>query len=116
MKKLTGIALFFVIFAVLPVTGFSDEAVTYQVEAIAADKLTEAERELQAILAKDPNDPYALLNLAYVYQKNGNQAGAREVYNRILSLQADPYAELASGRTERVKSIARRGMARAESD
>lgn len=114
MKKLTAISLFFILFATFPVISVSQEAGTYQVEAIASDNLAQAESELLTILDNDPNDPYALLNLAYVYQKSGDQARARDIYNRILTLKADPYAELASGRTERVKSIARRGMASAE--
>jgi len=113
MQKLSRISLFFILFGAYPAIAFSDEASTYQVEAIAADNLDQAESELLTILAKDPNDPYALLNLAYVYQKAGDQTKAREVYNRILTMKDDPYAELASGKTERVKSIARRGMARA---
>jgi tetratricopeptide (TPR) repeat protein len=113
MQKLGRISLFFILFGAFPTIAFSDEASTYQVEAIAADNLEQAERELLFILDNDPNDPYALLNLAYVYQKAGDQAKARNVYNRILTMKGDPYAELASGRTERVKSIARRGMARA---
>jgi len=116
MKKLTGFPLLLSVFLAFPVSSFADAARSYQVDAIAADNLVQAERELVAILEHDPNDPYALLNLAYVYQIQGNQAGAQEVYRRILALSNDPYAELASGRAERVKSIARRGMARSTID
>ncbi|NNE37436.1 MAG: tetratricopeptide repeat protein [Gammaproteobacteria bacterium] len=86
----------------------------YQADVIANGDLAAAEAKLIAVLDKTPDDPYALLNLAFVYQKAGNQVKAREIYYRILSLRNNPYAELASGDTERVKSIAQRGIERVE--
>ena len=87
----------------------------YQADVIASGDLSAAESKLLAVLDKAPDDPYALLNLAFVYQKAGNQEKAREIYYRILSLRNNPYAELASGDNERVKSIAQRGIERVES-
>lgn len=111
MKILTKILLFFAAFSLFSTTGYSEEASEYQVNAISSGNLTEAEQGLLAVLEKDPDDPYALLNLAYVYQKAGDDARAQDIYNRILTLKTNPYAELASGKPERVKTIARRGIA-----
>lgn len=86
----------------------------YQTQLIAEGKLAEAEQGLLTALKKDPNDPYALLNLAYVYQKSGDTAKAQQVYQRILEQKQNPYAELETGKPEAVKSIARRGIAQLE--
>ena len=88
----------------------------YQAGAIYSGDLANAEAGLLAILEKDPEDPYALLNLAFVYHKAGETAKAREIYYRILALKENPYAELASGEAERVKSVAMRGIERVEAE
>ena len=95
------------------ISGYAEQD-NYQVQLIAEGKLAEAEQGLLVMLEKDPRDPYALLNLAYVYQKSGDAEKARQVYQRILEQRQNPYAELKSGKPEAVKSIARRGIAQLE--
>lgn len=114
MKTTINILVLFIGLCGFSMAGYSEETNTYQVDAIAQGNLAEAEQGLLAVLEKNPNDPYALLNLAYVYQKSGNATKAQEVYQRILSLKENPYAELATGKPEAVKSIARRGIAQME--
>ena len=87
----------------------------YQAQAIISGNLASAEKELLEVLNANPDDPYALLNLAYIYQRAGEQKRASQLYSRILTLKTNPYAELASGEKENVKNIARRGIARIES-
>jgi tetratricopeptide (TPR) repeat protein len=116
MKRLSKILLIFIALAGFSAAGYSQDDSTYQAEAIASGKLVEAEQGLLAILEKDPNDPYALLNLAFVYQKSGDTVKSQQVYQRILELKNNPYAELASGKPEPVKTIARRGIAKLEAE
>lgn len=89
----------------------AQEDSSYQAETIANGDIQHAEQQLIEVLKDNPEDPYALLNLAYVYQRAGQEDRARDIYNRILELKANPYAELASGKTQSVKNIARRGIA-----
>lgn len=95
--------------------GYSEESGSYQADAIASGKYADAEQGLLTILENNPDDPYALLNLAYVYQKSGDATKAQQVYQRILDMKNNPYAELTSGKPEPVKNIARRGIASLES-
>jgi len=69
-----------------------------------------AEKKLVHVLKDNPEDPYAMLNLAFIYQRSGYDDKARELYKRILSLPENPMARLASGKPERIKYIARRGL------
>jgi len=110
MKFSTGTLLFFLTLGVFSTNGTAEELASYQVDAIADGRLAKAEQELLAVLEKNPEDPFALLNLAYVYQKAGDPSRAQEIYERILSQKDNPYAELVSGKYERVKTIAKRGM------
>lgn len=116
MKGLTNILFIFMALACFSAAGYSEDTGSYQAEAIANGRLVEAEQGLLSILENDPNDPYALLNLAFVYQKSGDTVRAQQVYQRILELKNNPYAELASGKPEPVKNIARRGIARLEAE
>jgi Tfp pilus assembly protein PilF len=113
MKTLVSSVVLFTGLCGFSLAGFAEQD-NYQVQLIANGKLVEAEQGLLVMLEKDPNDPYALLNLAYVYQKSGDQEKARQVYQRILEQRQNPYAELKSGKPEAVKSIARRGIAQLE--
>lgn len=115
MKMVLNILIIFMGLAGFSTASLAEDNSAYKADAIESGNLTEAEQGLQAVLAKDPNDPYALLNLAYVYQKSGDVAKAQQVYQRILELKDNPYAELTSGKQEAVKSIARRGIAQMES-
>ena len=83
----------------------------YQANAIQEGNLTQAERQLLLVIAEDPHNPYALLNLAYVYQQSGRNDQARILYERVLELRSNPLAELSSGKPARVKRIAQRGIA-----
>ena len=84
---------------------------SYQANAIQEGNLTQAERELLLAVAENPHNPYALLNLAYVYQQSGRDEQARILYERVLDLRSNPLAKLSSGKPARVKRIARRGIA-----
>jgi len=88
----------------------ADEAETYQINAIMEGELAGAEKKLVQVLKDNPEDPYAMLNLAFIYQRSGYDDKARELYKRILSLPENPMARLASGKPERIKYIARRGL------
>lgn len=112
MTKIANILLIIIGLTGYSTAGYSEDSSSYHADAIANGNLTDAEQGLLAILDKDPNDPYALLNLAYVYQKSGDATKAQQVYQRILELKSNPYAELTSGKQEPVKNIARRGIAR----
>ena len=83
----------------------------YQADVIQEGELVLAEKKLLALIEQNPHDPYAMLNLAYVYQQSGQSEKARTMYARVLELRQNPIAELSSGKPERVKRIARRGMA-----
>lgn len=78
-------------------------------ETIRAGDLETAEKALMA--AKENEDPFQLLNLAYVMQKTGRSDEAAALYRQILDSEQNPYAKLASGDPRRVKSIARDGLA-----
>lgn len=83
---------------------------SYQANAIQEGNLTMAERELLLVVAEDPHNPYALLNLAYVYQQSGRNDQARILYERVLDLRSNPLAKLSTGKPARVKRIAQRGI------
>lgn len=87
---------------------------SYQANAIQEGNLTMAERELLLVVAEDPHNPYALLNLAYVYQQSGRNDQARILYERVLDLRSNPLAKLSTGKPARVKRIAQRGIAEIE--
>lgn len=94
-----------------PVTKDSqDGSQSYQAASIQDGEMNSAERELRSMIAENPHDPYALLNLAYVYQQSGRHYQARVLYERVLELRSNPLAELPSGKPARVKRIARRGI------
>ena len=82
----------------------------YEAQAIRDGNFNVAERNLLVLLAEQPNNPYALLNLAFVYQQSGRAEQALILYNRVLELRKNPLAELPSGQPARVKRIAQRGI------
>ena len=63
--------------------GYSEESGSYQADAIASGKYADAEQGLLTILENNPDDPYALLNLAYVYQKSGDATKAQQVWPSV---------------------------------
>ena len=109
IEFLIGCLIFSLVCLAVPVR--ADESQSYQVDAIVNGEYSKAEQKLLEVLQNKPNDPYALLNLAFVYQKSGQNAKAREVYQRILEQPQNPHAQLASGKAQRVKTIAERGIA-----
>jgi tetratricopeptide (TPR) repeat protein len=64
----------------------------------------QAERELQAALALNPDYVPALLNLANLREDFGKQADARALYEKILSLQ--PHCHLALARYAGLQKVA----------
>ncbi len=110
MNKHTPIILLAAMLASPCHLAFAENINTYQAEAIAGGEYQQAEAELLQILSSSPNDPFALLNLAVVYHKNGETEKARKVYDQILELKQNPLAELARGKPQRVKAIAQQGL------
>jgi tetratricopeptide (TPR) repeat protein len=53
---------------------------------VAAGKTSEAIRQLQTILARTPNDQRSLMTLALIYEKQQDFQKARDVYEKILSI------------------------------
>jgi len=53
---------------------------------------TVAESYLKESLARNPNNPYARLNMGAVYQNTGRYAEAREQYDRLLALEPEERA------------------------
>ena len=57
-------------------------------EAIEKSQLADAERVLTEALDSNPDNPYALLNLGAVYQRTGRFDEAREMFERVIALDA----------------------------
>ena len=70
-----------------------------------------AESKLASDLAENPDDPFRLLNLAYVYTQTDRPADAPATYEKVLSLNENPIATLHSGEDVRTKKIARDALA-----
>lgn len=88
----------------------------YAMQAIMKGDYAKAEEKLRTTAAKRPDDPYALLNLAFVLQKTGRQAEAARLYEDILELEANPKAGLASGYGRPVKDVARTALGALDTD
>ena len=88
----------------------------YALEEIRAGDYAAAERKLldTARLAED--DPYRLLNLALVLQMTGRADEASALYARVLEMEANPRAAVASGFGRPVKDIAESALARLDDD
>lgn len=83
-------------------------------EAIQAGNWAEAESQLRSELAKDPNNPMRLLNLAYVLQKAGRAKEAADIYTQVLQHNSDPLVAVGPDsdvRPMRAKIVAKKGMA-----
>ena len=70
-----------------------------------------AESKLASEVAEHPEDPFRLLNLAYVYTQTDRPADAAATYEKVLSLNENPMATLYSGEDVRTKKIARDALA-----
>ena len=57
-------------------------------EAINGGRLVEAEQHLASALEVNPDNPYTLLNLGYVYQHTGRYDAAREMYRGVIALDS----------------------------
>ncbi len=55
---------------------------------------------------------FAKLNLAFVYSTTGRQADAVALYQEVLGGKENPYALLRNGKTNRVKTIAKKALRR----
>lgn len=85
-------------------------------EAIAEGNWAEAETHLMAVLDENPDNPFAMLNLAFVYQAQGKREAAIEIYQRVIELDSNPKAAMVDGHGKRVKSIARTALANLENN
>ena len=77
MKMKTHTLLLAIFLGCLSQIALAQNINTYQAEAITQGDYKQAEAELLQILSSSPNDPFALLNLAVVYHKNGESEKAR---------------------------------------
>lgn len=94
--------------------GVPQAADSYAMDAIMAGDYAAAEAELRDPARYASDDPFRLINLALVLQRTGREAEAALLYNRILALQGNPTASLASGSGKPVKEIARTALASLE--
>lgn len=83
----------------------------YAMDAILAGDYQAAEAKLRDSSRYRKNDPFRLINLALVLQRTGRESEASRLYERILALQDNPKARLASGTGRPVKDIARTALA-----
>jgi len=51
-------------------------------------RFTDAERVLTEAVQKNPDNPYAVLNLGTVYQRTGRFEQAREMFDRVIAMDA----------------------------
>jgi len=82
-------------------------------QAIASGRWFEAEDMLRQDLVRKPNDPAALLDLAFVLRNTGRQREAVGVYQRVVRLADDPVFIADDGTrltAMRAKSLGRSGV------
>lgn len=72
---------------------------------------TKAEALLAEEVKSHPDDPFRLLNLAYVYTQADKPDDAVAVYERVLDLDENPIATLLTGEDVRAKKIAEDALA-----
>ncbi len=53
----------------------------------------EAEKHLDKALSKNPDNPYAILNMGVVYFNTDRKAQAREMFNKVLSKAEEERAQ-----------------------
>ena len=56
--------------------------------AIEDGRYADAERMLTDAVQQNPDNPYALLNLGTVYQRTGRFEQAREMFDKVIALDA----------------------------
>jgi len=85
-------------------------------DELANGNYKKAEEYLQKALEANPNNPYAILNMGVVYQKTGRKEQAREMYEKVLSLEErlkNKHAHRSDkdwGRGEKLGEIARKNL------
>ncbi len=75
-------------------------------EEICQDNCAKAEEYLKKALEINPNNPYALLNLGVVYQRTGRPELARQMYQKVIDLDAKESAQRSNEDWARGKSLA----------
>ncbi len=95
-RSLTGLFLFFLFLIVLPVNqlkAYGSNIVNEQLTEITSlyyrGRFTEALQKLSRIVAKDPNDGQARLNLARLLKENGKQQEALTHLNYLVKKDPD---------------------------
>jgi len=86
----------------------------YAMAQILAGDYAAAEARLRDPARYEVDDPFRLINLALVLQRTGRAEEAAALYSRILTLQENPKASLASGEGRPVKDIAQTALASLE--
>lgn len=83
----------------LPAAAQSPASPQAQMQAhLEAGRYAQAIEVIQGALAKDPNNPGWVFNLAYAYSMNGQDAEAITAYKRALALPSPPKADLTPAR------------------
>jgi predicted Zn-dependent protease len=83
-------------------------------EALTHGRTAEAVTQLQAELAKDPDDPALLINLAYAYVAQGKIQLAAQTYRAAIASKSRYELELASGNWEDSRKVAQSSLAAIE--
>lgn len=92
---------------------FKDSTPSQQaMDALARNDVVTAEAYGNQALKDNPNDPYALLALAIVYQHTGRPEGARQYYQLLVSMHSEDLVPSTSGgEPHTVDEIARHNLA-----
>jgi tetratricopeptide (TPR) repeat protein len=95
------------------ITMFKDTTPSQQaMDALARNDVVKAEAYGNQALKDNPNDPYALLALAIVYQHTGRPEGARQYYELVVSMHSEDLVPSTSGgEPQTVDEIARHNLA-----
>lgn len=96
-------------------TGGESQAAMPEAERVAYSAIqdrdwTRAEAQLREARVGNPDDPYVMLNLAYVLQMTGRTEEAETIYRQVLDMKQNPYAAMPTGHSKRVKHVAADGL------
>ena len=83
-------------------------------DALAHGRTAEAIAELQAQLARDPNDPALLINLGYAYARQGKLREAEQAYRAAIASRSRYELEMAGGRWDDSRKVAQSSLAAIE--
>ncbi|MCP4339401.1 MAG: type II secretion system secretin GspD [Desulfobulbaceae bacterium] len=81
-------------------------------EKLKANDLVGAKNYFDEALSVDPVNPFALMNLGVVYEKEGKPKQALIMYQAVLSGSADAVADKSSGSLKTVKDMAQENIDR----